>query len=387
MSAAAGRGDRRRRILSEGRLTLAAIEEISSDDQPRSATPQRRYAPGPGSVSFGVARRLLPTTGGALAGFLLAGLFVGGGLIATHLYQDKIAASLGESSDAQTNLRPILDVARPTSLLAWVTTTLTLATAALCVIVFGLRRHRSDDLRGVYRWWMPAAVVCLAASVCQATGLHNALATVIAINVGWTALPGSAIWWLLPTLLIATPLAVRVIIDLKESRLALSAALLAAACFGVALVAKLGGTPAAWAASGTVIVAGALHLGLLATLLSQLAYTRRILQEAGGQIAPPAKAKLVASSTAESQQAERESQEVKPVAVGTSNHLETKRRSDRVSPQEPPRVAAETQWVDGSQADYQDAYEDEGDGATRRKLSKSERKRLRKQKARGNRAA
>ncbi|MEM6798693.1 MAG: hypothetical protein AAF589_04195 [Planctomycetota bacterium] len=388
MSAATGRGDRRRRVLNEGRIAASAEGADASESTDRPAGATRRYAPGPDSVSFGVARRVLPIGALSLTLTTFAALLAGVALVAGRLYQDVIVASLGE------RVRPIIDHTSDASLGAWFTTAAMLAIAAMCVVVFGLRRHRSDDMRGVYRWWMSASLAAALVSVCLATGLHGALASLAATRVGWTALPGDAVWWLAPSVVVLGVIAVRAFLDLKESRLAACSSLAAALAAIVAVVASLGGAPAV-VSDVEAVQCGATNLSLVFVLFALLAYTRRIVQEADGRVAAPAKpAAKRTNSSDESEKAPakkastaKASQPAKPrVAASTTTPSKPVEQAKQGRQAKPPAAKSETPWGDGSQGDYDDDYED-GDGATRRRLSKAERKRLRKQKARQGRAA
>jgi len=358
----------------------ASNETSSSQGDNRPAGTTRRYAPLASSVSFGLARRVLPTGGWSIAILAVGAIAAVASLVVGDVYQSAVAAYLGDGA------RSLVDVARPTSLASWGASVLGLALIGLCGVVFGLRRQRTDDLQGVYRWWMTGVMSLAAVSLCMSTGLHQVVASLVAAKVGWSPLAGDAFWWLAPAVLGPGLVAVRLFLDLKESRLAAIAAVVATIGGGVALAAAMNWLPAFAAAHAAVIQAAALLVALVAVGVSLLGYIRRIVIEADGKIAAPAKRKSAAKQQQEQDRADSKpaaKAEKKPAAASTTKPAKPTREKQR---QAKPAIASETQWVDGSQGGVDDDYGDE-DAARPRKLTKAERKRLRKQKERQNRAA
>ncbi|MEN1682188.1 MAG: hypothetical protein AAGJ46_21645, partial [Planctomycetota bacterium] len=147
MTRVLGRDDRRRRILSEARLSDSDGDGPTLDGHGHAP----RYSPPAGSASFAIASRVLPTGAGSLSASVAALLLLTGALGAAGHYHAEIAEAAGPQ------VAGLIDPSLPTSLPVMACTVLGLAVAGLCGVVFGLRRHRSDDLRGVYRWWAVAA--------------------------------------------------------------------------------------------------------------------------------------------------------------------------------------------------------------------------------------
>ncbi|MEN1681731.1 MAG: hypothetical protein AAGJ46_19280, partial [Planctomycetota bacterium] len=238
-------------------------------------------------------------------------------------------------------------------------------------------------------------------------GGHAIAAGIIAERVGWSPLPADAFWWLLPAAIVIGGLATRVFFDLKESRLTAAAAILSAVFCGIALAGGIGFALPIDVAE-PVVTAAATQLAIGLAAVSLLAYSRRIVLEATGVLAAPAKREAKSETTEQGEEVElkpapKPSRKAKAAAsaatpakptlatstasTSTSTKASTPKSNARATQ---PRTAAkkaepaqETQWVDGSQGEMDD-YGDEG---TPRKLSKAERKRLRRQKARQNRAA
>lgn len=374
MTSGSGRAARRRRVLSEGARSASVAADKRDDATDRPAK-TRRFAPPPGSVSFAVARGLLPTRALALAGVLLAGALTTAGVLAAHVYREIIVARLGAQE------APAIDLADPGSLAHWLSVALAMACAALALVIYGLRQNRTDDVRGLYRWWLAAALALAAASIFLPARVHVTLAQSLAHATGFSPLPGDAFWWLAPGAALACVLAVRPLGDLKESKLSLACMGVSAVSFVVAVCTHLGALPRPAAPHALVVQSGALLLGLVAAVGAQLAYVRRVLLETDGVIAQPERrvaakrgaqtppADPPASAKKSSQRDDNEPDGPARLAVATGGKRE--------------RRAEPTQWVDGSQGDP-NAYDE--DAPARRKLSKAERKRLRREKARGRAA-
>ena len=376
MSSATARGDRRRRMLNAGANSEAST--TPGDDRPAGVT--RRYAPDEASVSFGLARRVLPTGAWSLAGVALGSIAIVAGLVAGDVYQASLANYLGASA------QPLFDFSHPMSLAGWCISAVALSIMGLCGVLFGMRRQRSDDMKGVYRWWMTGVLATAAVSLCLATGLHQVIATALAAKVGWSPLAGDAFWWLAPALLGPGLVAIRLFFDLKESRLAAFAGAVAIVAGSIAVAASIGWLPASLAPNTTTIEVAALLVALVATGVSLLGYIRRIVIEADGKIAAPIRHK-----PAVKQKREEAAPEVKLAATTKSQPDEPKTTKSTAKQRREQRRkakpdASQTQWVDGSQGAVDDDYGDE-DAGRPRKLTKAERKRLRKLKERQNRAA
>lgn len=380
MAAGNGRGGRRRRVLNDGvRAASAAAEaELANSDPVADGARMRRFAPPEGSVSFAVARGLLPTSGLRLASVALGGTATVAALLAGHYYSAMLPASLA----------PVLALSSPTALASWLTTTLMLTIAALCVAIYGLRSNRTDDVRGRYRWWMSAACACLAANAIYATRLHVIAAETLAQVTGFAPL-GGALWWIAPAAVGALAIGFRPLGDLRESKLSLSFVVLSVLALGASACGSAGLLPGVAAPFSTLIAFGGLLVGLVFAIVAQLSYVRRVLQETDGAVPAPVKKTAVKKDAAKKGEVKQEAAGTAPEPAKSRAKPRTKPASEsrakpqsksKAKPEKQPqelKVAQETQWTDGSEVLDGD-YEDD---QPRRKLTKAERKRLRKQKA------
>jgi hypothetical protein len=379
MTAGTGRDGRRRRVLNDGvrAASATADSEQAAADTRVPGTRTRRFAPEEGSVSFAVARGLLPTHGLAMTGVLAGGLLATAAILAGHHFR----TALGPPFEAA------LDLGLAASLGRWMASSLMLLTGAMCLVIYGLRTNRTDDVRGLYRWWLAAGVACLAWSAIYTSQLHVAVGEYLAQATGFSPLAGGAFWWLLPLGITAGVLGFRPLADLRESKLSLTLTLAAGALFIITCCAAVGALPAAVAQHEPLVQAGSLLVGLVCGIGAQLSYVRRVLLETDGVIAAP-KRKAKVKKTPKPQEVEQP----KPTAAKPKQSAEqpdqpTAKRETKADPAptgpEPKRperevrIASGTQWTDGSDGPLGD--DEEGD-SPRRKLSKAERKQLRKQK-------
>jgi hypothetical protein len=244
-------------------------------------------------------------------------------------------------------------------LTAWTSAVALLAIAGLARLVLSLRRHRVDDVRGRYRVWKWVAAGALAGSVNAVVGMQAIVASAATAATGWSLTAGGAEWWLAPLALAGGWIAVRMMLEIAESRSSLTMMIVAGACYAVAAAGGLGWAPAALG-SWSGVLTGALPLaGHAMALAGMMLFARYVVLDVQGLIdhAPkpvkaPKKAKAPKKEAAEA-----------PAIAGSTATAPAKREQ---------APAAASRWEEAD-----DAEEDE-DGESDQYLSKSERKRLRK---------
>jgi hypothetical protein len=390
------RTGRRRRLLHEGASTLTTVAD---GDQPAGV--QVRYTPPADSASFAVAARVLPQTPMALT-TLVGGLF---GVTALVGWASGVAAT---TAAADSSLALLMNTDRPGSLAAWWEACLWLAVAGQCVVLFGMRRHRTNDLGGSYRWWLFAAVAAMGMSLCSATHAGTAFASQAAAITGFSPISGDLLWKMIPGGLLALGAAVWVVMEVRECKTAATFAGATAAAVGVAMAASAGFVPSFGPSlSAGVIGAVATTAAAVTTLGMLLAYSRRIVRETHGEVAPPVVAKKPSAAALEiddtpehqdstdqpkhqpavskkrstaayySDDDDFQNEEEQASAKGSAMK-KTKRETSR------PKLAEETapetsRWVSGVE-EFEENYDDEA--PTMQKRTKAERKALRREKER-----
>ncbi len=276
------RDDRRRRNLAED----SANESLSST----TATAPAAKPAGKGERYTAAGRRehrrhtsdFIPRHGFSLTVWLGTGLAIVAGLLVGFV---KLS---GASSDVS-GLSVLFDAGRGASLSTWFSSLLFGLAAAGSVLVYSIRRHRLDDYRGSYRLWLWCAAAWLVMSIDATANLHTPFSAAMAQATGWSMLGGAA-WWIGIWGGILAILALRLLLEVRECRTATLGYTMVFSLWGAALATDYG-----WLAAGehaTLLAMGGRLLGDVFLLFSVAAYGRHVLMDAEGLLkARPAKPK------------------------------------------------------------------------------------------------
>jgi hypothetical protein len=205
--------------------------------------------------------------------------------------------------------------------------------------------------------------------------------------VGWTALRDGAVWWLA---IAGAPLAwigVRMLLDVKECRLAGVFVLGAIACYATSAISHFGVIPHSDSENASIITGATMLFGHWLLFSSVITYARFVILDAQGLVTnrqsaarrPKSKQK---ETKASKQSTEATSSEGKPTVLSVVSYAREKAAQADAEDDD--------RWVDGrrperkSYSSFGDDEEEEDSSGS--KLSKADRKRLRKLKAQ-NRAA
>lgn len=353
MSSNIARDGRRRRFLNdESRLTAGApatlaVTTLDSADAPRyGEMASIEHHP---QISDYVPRRKLTVlatlAGGALIAVAAEAVSHGAASLAAALPgapAEQISAQLADG------------------MIAWTSAIALLAVAGLARLVYSLRRHRVDDVRGRYRVWKWIAWGGLALSVNAVIGLHTIIAATATAATGWSLTAGGAEWWMAPMALLGGWIAVRLALEIAESRSSLAMLAMAGGCYLIGAAGASGWAPA-WLGGWHDALANAVPLvGHAFALAAMMLFARYVVLDVQGLIdhGPPSAKKPRVRKPAE------------PSAPAAVAAIPATRR-------ETASAVAARQTAE--EADEDDSEDDDADG---RYLSKSERKRLRKQQQR-----
>jgi hypothetical protein len=372
--------DRRRRVLKDEVLSASSNYTNLRATTGTSATSDApRYSDAAAVENHPQITDFVPRRYATIAMLIALGAIFTAALAAMDYFAETIAASAGIRSTVA------FDLTADGSLAAWLAAVVLLVTSAACLITYSIRRHRIDDFRGRYRVWFMAAIACLVMSANCVAGMHQVVADALRHLTGWTALRDGAAWWLLLAGLPFGWILLRTLIDMRECRVAVILLVAATMCYVTSAVAYLGLVPITDPRTQTIAVGATLLLGYWLSLASVVSYARFVVLDAQGLIVvrrrsvkPTAKA-----PTAKTTPATTAAPTTKPAttifsAAGIS----------RATLQPAKTPADASRWVDGSRPErerYDDDEDDDSPGGTR-KLSKSDRKRLRKLKAQGRAA-
>ena len=349
------RDQRRRMIVSWSRTASAAdvgdgaaIDRRGADYAP-AAAPERQ----PALAAF------LPTGIGGLAGVAVGILAVTAMVTGPSLAEMMLARPLfndgGRFAHTLAALRGCFDLSAPGSLATWTSQILLVAAALVAWAVRGMRRHRRDDYNGRFRAWGWMAAMMVIGSLTAVVPLGACLAAFIVDATGITLGPGGLGWWIAVANVALGAVSLWAVLPLHE-RLGTSLWLGASA---VLWATSLGCTWIAATGAGSLRIAvvgqAAWTFAAATAMVAMLAAARSVIREIRGEAAP----------------AVRRPKKQAPSKPAMEDAAEVDNESDDGVAAEEPVVFVES----SDSAEFNDGSED---GAAGRKLTKAERKRLKR---------
>ncbi|MFM8252150.1 MAG: hypothetical protein ACKOBW_11190 [Planctomycetota bacterium] len=284
---------RRRRVLKED--PSASLEDGGTNPGKRrgkASLPGRSYSEAALEENQPHITELIPyrpwTLAICLLGSLLAGVVVEG----AFAHQELIARWI-----PPLNIR-VLDPREPGSLAAWLSSVFLLLSAVASLIIFSIRRFRTDDYHGRYRVWMRCAVLGLVASIDAATRLHDvprSLFDVIITRLGRdaTAATAQTAWcWLV--MLGITAVTVRLVIEMRSSWGAMAGIVTAWCSYLLVTLLATGWMTISVDTVNVLLISSARLAGDLLVLGSLLVYSRYVYLDSQGLLAKRRAAKEAA---------------------------------------------------------------------------------------------
>ena len=277
------RDDRRRRLLTDD--LSEATDAPACRVWPEDDGEQRK------SASYGnaeflehqwqlldlVPRRLL-----VLTLWLLAGAAIIAGLEAAYAYAiQRLTAGVAVAA--------ALDVAAKGSLACWFSSLLLLAASGMALLVYTVRRHRTDDYQGRYRVWLWAAGCWFLLATDQAASLREGFRD---LTLGCMGTPlfrtslflDGTLWWVVVYVLLFIAIGLRLFLDMRPTRLSIGALTAAIVACGLALACQLGWRPIGTAAGQVMFRSGAEMAGHLLLLTAMGLHARYVILDAQGLV-------------------------------------------------------------------------------------------------------
>ena len=367
--------ERRRRLLREDR----------SSRDPDTTTSRRTEAKTPGMEGRAYSEVALadvetritdfiPTRRWVLFAYLLAGLASVAAVIGTYLGRNYAMKWLPEEALASFRLQGVGTIA------CWLGSMMLMAAAVVCLAIYRIRRHKTDDYRGRYRLWLWAWALCVLASLDAVTSWHRLL-QIVMIKVADTHLwRDGSVWWIGLFALVGLVTSIRLLLDMRRSLGSVFCALISVGLYAFAAVLHFGLVDLADFDTNKIAHAGSLLLGHGMLLYSLLVFARFVHLAAAGEIVVK---KRTSKSTADKPRRgltrRRSSQENEK--AGAPSQLARNSTAAKK-----PAAIASFDPDDDDDVDLPDDV-DEMDIMTDPNLSKAERRRLRKQLKRSNRRA
>ncbi len=267
------RDDRRRRSLLED---AAALTESGSPAKSRRTKSAEAYTDLARVEAHARWSDFVPLRNWALVAFCSAGLAIIAGLETAYFFvrQSSIWTDSGTGA---------LDLGRPDSGAGWFAALVTFGGAVLAIFIYSVRRYRLDDYRGRYRVWLGAGVMCLVMSLDGIADLRS-LVVSLGVHISQRVGPGDGIvWWLTPWSLFTAWIGLRMVLDARSCRTATTSLLLAFGGLTLALVLPYARLPFG-DTEIAMIVTGCSLTGRWMLLFAHITFARHVLLDAHGQL-------------------------------------------------------------------------------------------------------
>jgi hypothetical protein len=355
--------ERRRRVLID-EVAAKDREEDATESKPTRKAAVRLYSEGavgdrqPRLTDF-VPTRWLPLT-------LLTAFLVLAPAAIVALGHQMHARGYVQNAPALASL----DLTQRGNVAEWFTSLLLAGASLLSLTIFSIRRHRTDDYQGQYRLWLIVAAVLMGASLDSATHIREAFGLLVARLTGQVILGKSSGWCLLGYFLLGGAVSIRVGLEIYRSKAA--AALL---CVTLGLLTALAVATAGISFVEDPLLALVIRTSLVfacttSLVLTLASYARFIHREAQGLLpaAKRKKPKPAEESKKKSKATDDETGAEKPDVKSSST-------STKAGP-----LAGKSAALKPATHDDDDEEEEEEDdrGLISGKLSKAERKRLKR---------
>jgi hypothetical protein len=342
-----------------------------------------RYSDAAGVENHPQITDFIPRRYPAIAVLVLIGAGLTTVIAALHDFARPIAAVTGLQNTAAIEFNAY------GSLSSWLASVVLLVASATCFLTYSIRRHRIDDYRGRYRVWLGAALACFLASANSVTGLHQVGADILGHLTGWTALRDGAVWWLVLAGLPLAWIVARSLLDMRECRVATAFLVAAIGSYSVSAATFLELLVIQVPRVKSLTIGASLLLGHWLVLASAVAYARFVVLDAQGLV--PIRRRATTKRTAKSESAKTAPASSTAATTKSAPTVFSATGYTRSTIQAAKTPADSSHWVDGSrpERDRYDRDDDESDDDSAgddRKLSKSDRKKLRKLKAQGRAA-
>jgi hypothetical protein len=270
------RDDRRRRLLTD--------ELANSDDWPAcrvwsedAPSPQKseHYGDSPFLEQQLRLLDLVPRRMVSLVLLLALGVAILVGLEFVYAWMVGRVANGGAAVAA-------FDLAAKGSLGCWFSSLMLLAASAAALLVYSVRRHRTDDYQGRYRIWLSAAACWFLMAADQAASLREAFRDLMITLTGTPLLGNGTLWWIILYALLLGAVGSRLLVDMRASLFAMSVLLAAALPHTFALAGRSGWILSPIGSREVILLTGAEMVGNLLLLAAMILHARHVILDAEG---------------------------------------------------------------------------------------------------------
>lgn len=383
----AQRDDRRRRVLTD-----EVLGDAPETDEPGETTPARRST----RTARTTARRyteaalmdgqprltdLIPQRIVTLVLWFVGGIALIAGLEAGYAYMPELAK---KATDGRVEA---LDLDGEGSLAVWFSSAMLSLAGLTALVTYAVRRQRMDDYHGRYRIWLWAAMCWFLMSLDETASLHEGFKEMMSHLTGQRLMGDGSLWWVMPYLVLLGVVGISLLLEMRASRWATALFILTAVSYAVAVVAQLGWILPESGARGVMVEEGCEMLGHLLLLLTMAVYARHVIRDAQGLVPArePKKAKKPRKERKDKDAAKAEKaagDKASDKSTESSGKRPVESAKTAIEPAKKPVIAAGSSQVtlggNKLRVDRVDE-DDEDEDSGRQRMSKAERKALRRQ--------
>lgn len=396
------RVDRRRRVLSDESRNEDAPERpriFRGEDE----GPLSRYDEAALHALESPIARYIPIRMFSMVIWFLCGLIPILGLMLLDQQRFRLGTYLGPDA-----IR-IFDLTAYGSLASWLSSLLFGVAIPVILAIYSVRRNRRDDYRGRFAVWQWAILVVLLASVDTAVGLHGIVQGACEYCFGARAWGNGAAWWIGAWGLVIGATLLRLAFEMAQSRMSVGWMLAGGACYLWCAVVEtnsgLQGSSMAQASQLPLVLLG--HHCILFCLVN---YAREVVREAMGmtdfatveaveQTSAKSSSRVKKATSRKTDKSTPKSAKVPSESKATSSSKRNAKSTAEPNAETPqPAPATKLRAVSADPHDDVEEAESESDTAPKpvlkmadaedeRKLTKAERRKLRKEQKQQRRKA
>ncbi|MBN2476317.1 MAG: hypothetical protein JXB62_17015 [Pirellulales bacterium] len=175
-----------------------------------------------------------------------------------------------------------LDLDGEGSLAAWFSSVILLLASMTALLVYTVRRHKTDDYQGYYRIWLWASMCWLLMSIDETSSLHEGFKNMMVLVTGTAIFGDGSIWWVLPYFFLLGAVGSRLLVDMWDCRLSSASLMGVAGCYVLAVVIQLQWVLPESGARGVMFEEGAEMAGNVLLLLAMGLHARYVVLDAEG---------------------------------------------------------------------------------------------------------
>jgi hypothetical protein len=272
------RDDRRRRLLADDLSGSGSV--LQSRVKPENAhAPQKSEYYGNAEFLEKQWRLLdlVPRRPTVFALFFLAGIGTIAGLEAACSWMLNRVAEGGVAVVA-------LDLGVKGSLACWFSSLALLAASVAALLVYNVRRHRTDDYQGRYRIWRWAALCWFLLATDQAASLREGFRDLMIAVTGTPLVGDGSLWWVAVYVFMLVSVGSRLLLDMRPCRLSIGALAAAAVAWGLAMASWMGWLVVEGGIGEVMFRAGAEMAASLLLLAAMGLHARYVLLDAEGRL-------------------------------------------------------------------------------------------------------